>query len=132
MAVYSFIWPVISEVIFIAPLLQALDNRLPNRLHYHLSLWGGVLYASKSDEENLYEDLLAKGYSKQEIDAAIYNCIMHEIACKKAYKEFSFTGKIKWHIKSYYWQATRFCKALTAEGLVLLKTQFAKKPKNPI
>ncbi|MFT4152259.1 hypothetical protein [Parafilimonas sp.] len=83
-------------------------------------------------EENLYEDLLAKGHSKQEIGTAIYNCIMHEIACKKAYKKLSFPGKIKWHLRNYSWQATRFCKHLTAEGLMLLKTQFAKKPKNPI
>ena len=84
------------------------------------------------DGGNLYEQLLAHGFSKQEIHGVIYKCIMHQIACKKAYQKLSFTGKIKYNIQHYSRQATRFCKRLTAKGLMLLKTQWAKKPKNPI
>ncbi|SFQ07362.1 hypothetical protein [Parafilimonas terrae] len=89
-------------------------------------------YTPPGDVGNLYEQLLAQGFTKQEIHSVIYKCIMHEIACKKAYQQLPLTGKIKYHIQNYSWQATRFCKRLTAKGLMLLKTQWAKKPKNPI
>ncbi|MGN6212019.1 hypothetical protein [Parafilimonas sp.] len=88
--------------------------------------------AHNAQGASLYQKLLDSGFTKREIDNVIYKCIMHEIACKKAYQQLPITGKIKWHIQNYSWQATRFCKRLTAKGLVLLKTQFAKKPRNPI
>ncbi|MFT4155155.1 hypothetical protein [Parafilimonas sp.] len=91
-----------------------------------------TLRAPKPIEENIYQKLLDSGFTKREIDNVIYKCIMHEIACKKAYQKLSLPGKIKWHLQNYSWHVTRFCKRLTAEGLVLLKTQFAKKPRNPI
>lgn len=78
------------------------------------------------------QDLLDQGFSKQEIDDTVYKIIMHQIACKKAYEQLSFTGKLKWHLKRYSEQVSGFFMHLTAKGLVLLKTQFAKKPRNPI
>ena len=83
-------------------------------------------------ENNSYEQLLAQGFSKQEVYNAIYKFIMHEIACKKSYQQLLFAGKIKWRFKNYPEQVTGFLLLLTAKGLILLKTQFAKKPKNPV
>lgn len=80
---------------------------------------------------NLYEQLLASGFTKQEIDNVIYKCIMYEIACKKAYQQLPFTGKIKWYLQNYSWQANRFCKQVTA-CITSFITQWAKKPKNPV
>ncbi len=90
---------------------------------------GGGMGISKT---HLYEQLLAAGFTKQEIHSVIYKRILHEIACKNAYQQLPITGKIQYHIQHYSRQATRFCKRLTAKGLMLLKTQWAKKPKNPI
>lgn len=90
---------------------------------------GGGMGISKT---HLYEQLLAAGFTKQEIHSVIYKRILHEIACRKAYQQLSLAGKIQYHIQHYSRQATRFCKRLTAKGLMLLKTQWAKKPKNPI
>jgi hypothetical protein len=84
------------------------------------------------ETKNLYEQLLEKGFSKQDIHSAIYNSIMHRAACKKAYQQLSPTGKIHWRIKKYSEQVTGSLLRLTDKGLILLKTQFAKKPKNPV
>ena len=50
---------------------------------------------------HLYEQLLAAGFTKQEIHSVIYKRILHQIACKKAYQQLSLTGKIQCHIQHY-------------------------------
>lgn len=82
--------------------------------------------------KNIYESLLQQGYSKQEIDGAMHKYLLNKIALKKAYKKLSPAGKVLWRVKHFSWRAKWFLKVLTAKGLMLLKTQFAKKPKNPI
>lgn len=79
-----------------------------------------------------YDQLLAAGLSKQEIHSAIHQFLLHEIACKKAYRQLPLTRKIQRHIQRYFRQATAPFRSLTQKGLTLLKTQFAKKPKNPV
>lgn len=80
----------------------------------------------------LYHQLLAKGYAKEHIHSLFHKIIIHRAASKKAYKQLSLACKIKWHSKRYLEQVTGFFIHLTAKGLTLLKTQFAKKPKNPV
>ncbi len=84
------------------------------------------------DGINLYEQLLAQGFSKEDIHSAFHKVIMHRAACRKVYEQLPLTGKIKWHCKKYSEQVTGSLLRLTAKGLMLLKTQFAKKPKNPV
>src|SRR5689334_9671502 len=118
------------------------------------------------EEKDIYEQLLAHGFSKREIHNALYKMIMHQLDCEKAFKQLTIAGKVKWYIKRYLGQVTEFSneetgrrevgksgskedgksesrevpvrfinsslERLTAKGLYLLKTQFAKKPKNPV
>lgn len=79
-----------------------------------------------------YEQWLEQGVSKREIHGALYKTLMHQLACKKKYKQLSPAGKIKWHCKRCFVQVTAPVKSLGKKGLTLLKTQFAKKPKNPV
>lgn len=83
-------------------------------------------------QRNIYKELLNQGFSQQDIHNAIYKYTMHCIECKKAYQQLSRVGKLKWHLKKYSEQVSGFFIHLTAKGLMLLKTQFAKKPKNPV
>ncbi|HEX5149988.1 MAG TPA: hypothetical protein VFW07_00995 [Parafilimonas sp.] len=84
------------------------------------------------EKRNLYEQLLAHGFTQKDISGFVHQYLLHEITCKKAYRQLPLTGKIKWHIKKHSEQAAGFLLRLTAKGLILLKTQFAKKPKNPV
>ncbi len=90
------------------------------------------LHAPKSTQENLYQKLLDSGFTKQEIDSVIHKLTLLRLADKKKYEQLSFAGKLRWHVQNNSQQATRFLQRLTSKGLMLLKTQWAKKPRNPI
>ncbi|MFT4152358.1 hypothetical protein [Parafilimonas sp.] len=84
-------------------------------------------------EENLYEDLLAKGYSKQSIHKVLHALVLEDIKQQKLYDKKSFAGKMVWHINRFVnHKLLHPLQHITAAGLCLLKTQFAKKPKQPI
>jgi hypothetical protein len=83
-------------------------------------------------EENLYEDLLAKGYTKQSIHKVLHALILEDIKQQRLYEKKSFAGKMLWHVKRFFeHKILQPLNHITATGLFLLKTQFAKKPKNP-
>lgn len=86
------------------------------------------------EEKNLYHQLLEKGYSKQSIHKVLHALVMEDIKQQRLYEKKSFAGKTAWHIKRFFQQHKlfRFLKHITAKGLFLLKTQWAKKPRNPI
>ncbi|MEP6748458.1 MAG: hypothetical protein ABJB86_12075 [Bacteroidota bacterium] len=88
-----------------------------------------INFSAKTHEENLCDQLLAKGYSKQDIHSAMYKYMLLQIQHKKA------TGnkRIALHEKpSLCSKATHFLKSLVSAMVSLIKTQFAKKPKNPV
>ena len=78
------------------------------------------------DSKNIYESLLQQGYSKQEIDAVLHKLVLHQQQQKKK-QRLRFSSASPLPIK-----VIQLLKRITATGLYLLKTQFAKKPKNPI
>jgi len=83
----------------------------------------------KPDEENIYEQLLAKGYSKQSIHKVFHYFILEEIKNKKA------TGskhKPIYEKPSLFAKESHFLKSLISAAVSFIKTQFAKKPKNPV
>lgn len=83
-------------------------------------------------EENLYEDLLAKGYSKQSIHKVLHALVLEDIKQQRLYEQKSFAGKMVWHINRFVsHKLLHPLQHITAAGLCLLKTQFIKKPKNP-
>ncbi len=88
----------------------------------------------KPQEENIYEQLLAKGYSKQSIHTVLHHLVLEDLKLQRQYEKKSFAGKTAWHIKRFFHQhkLLRFLKHITAKGLYLLKTQWAKKPKQPV
>ncbi len=85
------------------------------------------------EEKNLYHQLLEKGYSKQSIHKVLHGLVMEDIRQQRLYEKKSFAGKMLWHTKRFFQHKLhRFLKHITAKGLFLLKTQWAKKPRNPI
>ncbi len=54
---------------------------------------------TKSKEENIYENLLAAGFTKSEIDSTLYKFLQAEIEQRKMYRKLSAVGKILWHIR---------------------------------
>lgn len=78
------------------------------------------------DSKNIYESLLQQGYSKQEVDTLLHKLTLLRIQQKKKQlHKLSF-------ISSFSIKTLLLLKHITATGLYLLKTQFAKKPKNPV
>lgn len=82
-----------------------------------------------SEEEKLYERLLAQGYTKREIHGAMYRFMLLEIQHRKA-TDHPYTSVDK--NRSLCSKTTHFLKSLVSTMVSLIKTQFAKKPKNPI
>ena len=85
-------------------------------------------------EKDIYQQLLEKGYSKQSIHKVLHHLVLEDIRQQRFYEKKSIAGKTVWHIKRFFQQHTllRLLKHITAKGLFLLKTQFAKKPKQPV
>ena len=78
---------------------------------------------------NLYQSLLKKGYTKQQIHAAMHKFMLLQIQQDKA------TGckHSALHKKpSLFARDSHFLKNLISKIVSLLKSQFAKKPKNPV
>lgn len=76
------------------------------------------------------EDTITKlknlGYSKQEIDSTLHKLTLIRLQQEKKQSLHSST------ISAVRIKTLHSLKHITAAGLCLLKTQFAKKPKNPI
>lgn len=84
-------------------------------------------------EPDIYQQLLAKGFTKQEIHSLLHRLVMEDIRQQRMYEKKSFAGKMLWHTKRFFQHKLyRFLKHITAKGLFLLKTQWAKKPKQPV
>lgn len=84
-------------------------------------------------ELNIYEQLLAEGFTKREIHSLLHGLILEDIRQQRLYEKKSFAGKMLWHTKRFFQHKLyRLLKHLTAKGLCLLKTQWAKKPKQPV
>jgi hypothetical protein len=84
-----------------------------------------------SKEKNIYDELLQKGFSKQDIHAAIHKFMLMEIAEKKkqAAKHKTDLPNTKTFL---FYKASHYLKSLTGKALCFLKMGFAKKPKNPV
>ena len=78
---------------------------------------------------NLYQSLLNKGFSKQEIHSALHKFMLHQIQHEQAsgYKHKALHEK-----PSLFAKESHFLKSLSSAVISFLKTQFAKKPKNPV
>lgn len=92
----------------------------------------GTLHAAQPAEATLYQKLLDAGFTKQELDALIHKLTLLRLADEKKSTQLSFNGKLHRYVQNNSQQATRFLQRLTSKGLMLLKTQWAKKPRNPI
>ncbi len=55
---------------------------------------------TKSKEKNIYENLLAAGFTKSEIDSTLYKFLQAEIEQRKIYRKLSAAGKVLWHVKN--------------------------------
>lgn len=78
------------------------------------------------DSKKIYESLFANGFSKEEIDGALHSFTLLRLKEKK---------KPSYNIPPVLYSCLKHFPVLnhiTAKGLYLLKTQFAKKPKNPV
>lgn len=82
------------------------------------------------DSKRVYESLLQRGFSKEEIDTVLH-----------AFTLLRLKGQTDSHLSQvnntssftfFCSKSVRLLQQLTAKGLYLLKTQFAKKPKNPV
>lgn len=83
------------------------------------------------DAKSLYENLLRNGYTKQEIDSALHEFLLLRIKENNT----AYTAKPEKNTSLFAFfclKNLRLLKHITAKGLCLLKTQFAKKPKNPV
>ena len=82
-------------------------------------------------EQDIYQQLLQKGFSKRDIHAVLHKCILFEIEEKK--KQAAAHKKNKSNNKTnLFYKASHYLKNLTGKALCYLKMGFAKKPKNPV
>lgn len=80
-------------------------------------------------EPNIYQQLLQKGFTKRDIHDALHKTITLQIQHNKAtgcrhtplHKKLSVVSK-----------ESHFLKNLISAAVSFIKTQFAKKPKNPV
>ena len=80
---------------------------------------------------DIYEQLLAKGFTKREIHSALHKCMLLEIEEKK--KRVVAHKKNQRSIKTFlFYKASHYLKNLAGKALCYLKMGFAKKPKNPV
>jgi hypothetical protein len=88
-------------------------------------------------EPDIYEQLLQKGFSKRDIHSALHKAIMLQIQHNKAtggkhtslHKKASHTV---YHKPFAFSKESHFLKNLISAVVSFIKTQFAKKPKNPV
>ena len=84
----------------------------------------------KQQEENIYQQLLQKGFTKRDIHAALHKCMLFEIEEKK--KKATHKKNLPNTKTFLFYKASHYLKNFTGKALSFLKTQFAKKPKNPV
>ncbi|QEC69316.1 hypothetical protein FRZ67_19125 [Panacibacter ginsenosidivorans] len=82
------------------------------------------------EEKNIYEMLLQKGISQQELHTFMYKFIMMEIEERRAKEAAASKNKFRIFFRSL--KNGSLFKKLKGKALSLLKTQYAKKPKNPV
>lgn len=85
------------------------------------------MHTPKPTEANIYQKLMDSGCSKQEIDNLLHKLTLLRLQQEKKHVTHSFTS-----LTAFCSKTIHQLKHITAAGLCLLKTQFAKKPKNPI
>ena len=83
------------------------------------------------NDNNIYEQLLAKGFTKQDIHAALHKCMLLEIEEKKKQAASHTQNQTNTQTNLFY-KASHYLKNLTGKALCDLKMGFAKKPKNPV
>lgn len=79
---------------------------------------------------DIYHQLLQKGFTKQDIHSVLHKCMLLEAEEKKkqaTHKQNQLNTKT-----NLFYKASHYLKNLTGKALCFLKTQFAKKPKNPV
>ena len=82
-------------------------------------------------EQDIYQQLLQKGFSKRDIHAVLHKCMLLEIEEKK--KRVAAHKKNQRSIKTFlFYKASHYLKNLAGKALCYLKMGFAKKPKNPV
>jgi hypothetical protein len=80
-------------------------------------------------EPDIYQQLLQKGFTKRDIHAALHKAMMLQIQHNKA----TDCNHIPLHKKpSAVFKELHFLKNLISAVISFIKTQFAKKPKNPV
>ena len=104
-----------------------LDIVLPEELSQETGCEGSLTLRSPAD--NTFDQLLQKGYTKKQVHSAIHKYMLAQIQYNKA------TGckhKALYEKPSLFAKESHFLKSLLSAIVSLLKTQFAKKPKNPV
>ncbi|HVX50714.1 MAG TPA: hypothetical protein VHB48_11190 [Chitinophagaceae bacterium] len=82
-------------------------------------------------EPDIYQQLLQKGFSKKDIHAVLHKCIMLQIEEEKQ-KAAAYKKTLPNASTNLFYKANHYLKNLTGNALSFLKSQFAKKPKNPV
>lgn len=82
-------------------------------------------------QPDIYEQLLQKGFTKRDIHSVLHKCMLLQIEEEKkktaAHQQNQRNSKT-----NLFYKASHYLKNLTGKALCFLKTQFAKKPKNPV
>ena len=75
---------------------------------------------------DIYQQLLRKGFTKRQIHAALHKYVLVQIKQEQA------TGCKLHKQPSMFSKESHFLKNLISAVVSFIKTQFAKKPKNPV
>lgn len=86
------------------------------------------MYLRNMPKKHIYEQLLEQGVPKETLDKLVHFIILEQIKNKKLTHQTKNTSpKIFFQFKPFH-----LLKHLSGKALCLLKTQFIKKPKNPV
>jgi len=84
-----------------------------------------------NNDDNRYQQLLQKGFTKREIHSTLHKAIWIQIKHQNRRTDAK-RNKIRTALIFPLFSASHFLKNICSKALFLLKTQFAKKPKNPV
>lgn len=79
--------------------------------------------------KNIYNYLLQKGYTRQQVHAAMHKYMLWQLQQQKATAR---KHKTLYEKPSLFAKESHFLKSLLSTIVSFIKTQFAKKPKNPV
>jgi hypothetical protein len=86
--------------------------------------------ASMDSAKDVYQKLLQGGFSKQEIDSALHKSVLLRSINKS--KTGTYPGRNHLDPDVRFFNKINIPNLLVGKALSLLKSQFAKKPKDPV